>query len=88
MRWGAGTLLVVAAGLLVVWSPGLEAGLVGLTLTYTVNSQLSIYLLTRFTAETEKSIVSVERVAEYQQVQPEGEFQVGITSPLNGTVSQ
>ena len=80
---------MVAAALLVVWSAGgLEAGLVGLTLTYTVNSQLSIYLLTRFTAETEKSIVSVERVAEYQQVQPEGEFQVGITYPLNGTVSQ
>ena len=79
----------MAAALLVVWSAGgLEAGLVGLTLTYTVNSQLSIYLLTRFTAETEKSIVSVERVAEYQQVQPEGEFQVGITYPLNGTVSQ
>jgi len=88
-----GTLLVVAAALLVVWSAGgLEAGLVGLTLTYTVNSQLSIYLLTRFTAETEKSIVSVERVAEYQQVQPEGEFQVADrdpppTWPVHGTVT-
>ena len=56
--------------------------MVGLSLSYTVNCQvlvadvfsskslllqLGIYLLTRFTADMEKSIVSVERIKEYQE---------------------
>ena len=78
-----GTILVVISALILILNrDNLDSGLVGLCLSYTVNCQLSIYLLTRFTADMEKSIVSVERIKEYQETPQEADFhKPGIDPP-------
>ena len=43
-----------------------DPGLVGLSLTYAFTAQLDIFLMTRYFADLEKTIVSVERIREYQ----------------------
>ena len=71
-----GTMLVLISALIIVLNrDNMDSGIAGLCLSYTVNCQLSIYLLTRFTADMEKSIVSVERIKEYQETPQEAAFE-------------
>ena len=77
-----GTILTFVAAIIIVLNrETISSGLVGLSLTYTVSCQLGIYMLTRFTGEMEKSIVSVERIKEYQETPQEAALHLPNTDP-------
>ena len=77
-----GTILTFVAAIIIVLNrETIASGLVGLSLTYTVSCQLGIYMLTRFTGEMEKSIVSVERIKEYQETPQEAALHLPQTDP-------
>jgi hypothetical protein len=59
--------MIVAVALVAVLARDtIEPGAVGLTLSYAIICQLDLFLLVRLTGDIEKSIVSVERIKEYQ----------------------
>jgi len=67
-----GNLLIILTSLItVITRDTIEPGLVGLSLSYALTCQLDIYMLVRFCADMEKSIVSVERIKEYQETPQE-----------------
>ncbi|XP_072883060.1 ATP-binding cassette sub-family C member 2 [Hemitrygon akajei] len=67
-----GNLVVFFAALFAVVSRGnLESGLVGLSISYALNVTQALNWLVRQTSELETNIVSVERVAEYSQLENE-----------------
>ena len=69
---GIGTVLTVVTSLIIILNRDtFSSGVVGLCLSYTVSCQMSIYWLTRVSADVEKAIVSVERIKEYQEVEQE-----------------
>ena len=49
----------------------LYSGAVGLMLSYSLTCHMSVYWLTRVSADLEKAIVSVERIKEYSNVEGE-----------------
>jgi hypothetical protein len=62
-----GMSMIVAVALVAVLARDtIEPGAVGLTLSYAIICQLDLFLLVRLTGDIEKSIVSVERIKEYQ----------------------
>lgn len=67
----ANILIILSSLFAVIFRDSINPGLVGLSLTYALTCQLDIYLITRFVADLEKSIVSVERIKEYQNTPQE-----------------
>ena len=55
-----------------------------MSLTYAFTCQLDIFFLIRFAADLEKSIVSVERIREYQRTPVEAALQTE-NDPREGT---
>ena len=47
------------------------SGVVGLMLSYSLTCHMSVYWLTRVSADLEKAIVSIERIKEYSNVEGE-----------------
>ena len=60
----------------VIFRESADPGLVGLSLTYAFTFQLDVFLFTRNIANIEKSIVSVERIREYQNTPVEAPAQL------------
>jgi len=75
------TLTLVASIIIVLNRETIATGLVGLSLSYTVSCQLGIYMVTRFTGDLEKSIVSVERVKEYEETPQEAALHLPQSDP-------
>jgi len=79
-----GTLLIVVETLIIVLNrDDYSSGVVGLILSYTLTCQMSIYWMTRMSADLEKAIVSVERVKEYQEVDNETDIMTGKSDSLS-----
>ena len=86
-----GNLLIILAALTTVINRDtVDSGLAGLVLTYALTCQIDIYMLVRFTADLEKSIVSVERIKEYQETPQEAatesNFDPDFTWPSQGII--
>ena len=77
----ANVLIILASLLAVIYRDTINPGLVGLSLTYAFTFQLDIFLLTRFIADLEKAIVSVERIKEYQNTPLEAPAEIPGTDP-------
>ncbi|KHJ98857.1 ABC transporter transmembrane region [Oesophagostomum dentatum] len=70
-----GNLIVMFAALFAVLfrdSPGLSAGLVGLSVSYALNITQTLNWAVRMTSELETNIVAVERIKEYTDTPTEG----------------
>ncbi|CAD6185500.1 unnamed protein product [Caenorhabditis auriculariae] len=70
-----GNLIVLSAALFAVLfrdSPGLSAGLVGLSVSYALNITQTLNWAVRMTSELETNIVAVERIQEYTDTPTEG----------------
>jgi ABC-type multidrug transport system fused ATPase/permease subunit len=59
----------------------LTAGIVGLTITYAMQITQSLNWLVRMTSDIETNIVSVERINEYAELQPEAEWEIKERKP-------
>ena len=68
-------LIIVNALITVINRDTIDPGVLGLSLSYVLNMQMDIYVLVRKAADLEKSIVSVERVKEYQETPQEADSQ-------------
>uniref|UniRef100_A0A8R1DMH1 ABC-type glutathione-S-conjugate transporter n=1 Tax=Caenorhabditis japonica TaxID=281687 RepID=A0A8R1DMH1_CAEJA len=70
-----GNLIVLSSAGAAVWfrdSPGLSAGLVGLSVSYALNITQTLNWAVRMTSELETNIVAVERIKEYTVTPIEG----------------
>ena len=63
-------ILLVAALIAVIGRDSLDAGTVGLSLTYASNITMTLSMLIRQTSQIETSMVSVERLMEYDSNMP------------------
>ena len=87
-----GNFIIMFAALFAVLSKGtIDAGLVGLSLSYALNVTGALNMLVRMSSEVETNMVSVERIQEYQEVPQEAPFDVpendpGSEWPENGVV--
>ncbi|XP_077439067.1 ATP-binding cassette sub-family C member 2 [Vanacampus margaritifer] len=73
-----GNLVVFFAALFVVISrDSLDSGLVGLSISYSLNVTQTLNWLVRMTSELETNIVAVERVSEYSIIENEAEWVTG-----------
>ena len=80
-----GAILTVVTSLIFILNrESFNSGVVGLCLTYTVSCQMSIYWLTRVSADVEKAIVSVERIKEYQEVEQETDVTLARAEEVGG----
>ena len=80
-----GAILTVVTSLIFILNrESFNSGVVGLCLTYTVSCQISIYWLTRVSADVEKAIVSVERIKEYQEVEQETDVTLARAEEVGG----
>ncbi|XP_024152521.1 canalicular multispecific organic anion transporter 1 isoform X2 [Oryzias melastigma] len=70
-----GNLVVFFSALFAVISKdSIESGLVGLAISYALNITRNLNLLVRLSSELESSIVAVERITEYTQIENEAEW--------------
>lgn len=79
-----GNLIVFSAAGAAVYfrdSPGLSAGLVGLSVSYALNITQTLNWAVRMTSELETNIVAVERINEYTFTATEGNNSVGLVAP-------
>lgn len=85
-----GAFVVLAASLFAVFSRDtIEAAIVGLSITYALQTSSLMNFFVRITTEVETNIVAVERVEEYSEVQQEAPwktFEVDPEWPNNGVV--
>ncbi|KAF8271622.1 metal resistance protein YCF1 [Lactarius quietus] len=63
---------------------GVDAGLVGLVISYALNTTSSLNWLVRSASEVEQNIVSVERMLQYIELKPEAPYEVPETQPEGG----
>uniref|UniRef100_A0A1I7UPW2 ABC-type glutathione-S-conjugate transporter n=1 Tax=Caenorhabditis tropicalis TaxID=1561998 RepID=A0A1I7UPW2_9PELO len=88
-----GNLIVLSAAGMAVYfrdSPGLSAGLVGLSVSYALNITQTLNWAVRMTSEMETNIVSVERIKEYSVTPTEGNDSIRLASkswPERGEIS-
>ncbi|CAF1923142.1 unnamed protein product [Rotaria magnacalcarata] len=61
----------------------LTAGIVGLTITYAMQISQSLNWLVRMASDIETNIVSVERVNEYAELEPEAPWEIAEKKPPN-----
>ena len=67
-----GMILIIANALITVINRDtVDPGVLGLSLSYVLSIQMDIYFLVRRAADLEKSLVSVERIKEYQETPQE-----------------
>jgi len=79
---GAAIILIssmLAVGALV--TTGVDAGLVGLVISYALNATSSLNWLVRSASEVEQNIVSVERMLQYIELKPEAPYEIPETQP-------
>jgi ATP-binding cassette subfamily C (CFTR/MRP) protein 1 len=70
---------MLAVGALI--TSGVDAGLVGLVISYALNTTSSLNWLVRSASEVEQNIVSVERMLQYIELKPEAPYEVPETHP-------
>ncbi|KAI0255781.1 P-loop containing nucleoside triphosphate hydrolase protein [Lactifluus subvellereus] len=70
---------LLAVGALV--TSGVDAGLVGLVLSYALSTTSSLNWLVRSASEVEQNIVSVERMLQYIELKPEAPYEIPETHP-------
>jgi len=79
---GAMIILIVALlAMAALISTGVDAGLVGLVLSYALNTTSSLNWLVRSASEVEQNIVSVERILHQTEVGPEAPPEIPETKP-------
>ncbi|TFK44584.1 metal resistance protein YCF1 [Crucibulum laeve] len=69
-----GAMIILIVALLAMWAlitTGVDAGLVGLVLSYALNTTSSLNWVVRSASEVEQNIVSVERILHQTKVEPE-----------------
>jgi ATP-binding cassette, subfamily C (CFTR/MRP), member 1 len=74
-----GATIILIASLLSVTAlvtTGVDAGLVGLVLSYALNTTSSLNWVVRSASEVEQNIVSVERILHYIELTPEAPFEI------------
>lgn len=62
---------------------GVDAGLVGLVLSYALNATSSLNWFVRSASEVEQNIVSVERIMHYIELEPEAPAEIPETKPAS-----
>jgi ATP-binding cassette subfamily C (CFTR/MRP) protein 1 len=87
-KWSAlrleliGTLLVVFVALFTIVTRGsVNPGSIGLCLSYALNISSTLQVLTRNLSDIETNLVSVERIAEYQEVVQEAPYRLPENRP-------
>ena len=87
-RWSAvrtemvGTVLVLAVSIFTVATRGsMDPGSIGLCLSYALNISGALQYLTRNISDIETNLVSVERIAEYQEVAQEAPYSLPENCP-------
>ena len=77
-----GNFIIMFSALFAVLSRGtIDPGLVGLSLSYSLNVTGALNMLVRMSSEVETNMVSVERIQEYQEVPQEAPFEVPENDP-------
>ncbi|KAF8317395.1 hypothetical protein DL93DRAFT_2125118 [Clavulina sp. PMI_390] len=71
---------VVSVATLVI-SGKIDSGLVGLVLSYTLNTTQSLNWVIRSASDVEQNIVSVERILQYVELEPEAPAEIPETKP-------
>ncbi|KZP22608.1 P-loop containing nucleoside triphosphate hydrolase protein [Athelia psychrophila] len=80
----AGAAIVLVSALLAITAlitTGVDAGLVGLVLTYALNTTVALTWAARSASEVENNIVSVERILHYVDLKPEAPFELHDANP-------
>ena len=77
-----GNFIIMFSALFAVLSKGsMDPGLVGLSLSYSLNVTGALNMLVRMSSEVETNMVAVERIKEYQQVPQEAPFDAPENDP-------
>lgn len=71
-----GNLIILFAALFGVLNPGLNAGMVGLSISYALQITETLNWLVRMTSEIETDIVAVERIKEYAEIRKEAPWKL------------
>lgn len=77
----ANTLALCTALFAVLMRDRLTAGIAGLTITYAMQITQSLNWLVRMASDIETNIVSVERVHEYAEIEPEAPWEIPERKP-------
>lgn len=64
-----------------LWFGGVDAGLVGMVLSYCLSVSGALNWMVRSASEVEQNIVSVERMIQYANLKPEAEMVIEETEP-------
>ncbi|KAI9464554.1 P-loop containing nucleoside triphosphate hydrolase protein [Lactarius psammicola] len=86
-----GAMIIFISSLLAVgtlMTSGVDAGLVGLVISYALNTTSSLNWLVRSASEVEQNIVSVERMLQYIELKPEAPYEVPEAQPEGGWPSE
>ncbi|KAE9550241.1 hypothetical protein FO519_006539 [Halicephalobus sp. NKZ332] len=81
-----GNMIVLLSALLgVLWrdSPGVTAGLIGLSVAYAFNITQTLNWAVRMTGELETNVVAIERIKEYSETPTEAALETGFKLPKN-----
>ncbi|THH19236.1 hypothetical protein EW146_g1884 [Bondarzewia mesenterica] len=79
---GAAIILVAATlSMIGLITTGVDAGLVGLVLSYALNTTTSLNWVVRSASEVEQNIVSVERIQQYIELEPEAPYELPDSKP-------
>ncbi|KAK0543049.1 hypothetical protein OC846_006298 [Tilletia horrida] len=85
---GIGATTILLASILAVFvkvtSGKMDAGLLGLMMSQTLNTTQALNWLVRSFSEVEQNVVSVERVLSYSDLQPEAPYEIPETKPATG----
>lgn len=79
-----GAMIILVTALLAVSAlitTGVDAGLVGLVLSYALNTTSSLNWVVRSASEVEQNIVSVERILHQTEVEPEAPWEIPAMKP-------
>ncbi|CCA66783.1 probable YCF1-Vacuolar ABC transporter responsible for vacuolar sequestration of glutathione-S-conjugates [Serendipita indica DSM 11827] len=74
-------LVAVLALVKLLWFGGVDAGLVGMVLSYCLSVSGALNWMVRSASEVEQNIVSVERMIQYANLKPEAEMTIEATRP-------
>ena len=76
-----GIFVTLVALFSVIFKGKIDPGLVGLSLSYAVSLSVVVYFLVRDSGDVETTMVSVERIQEYQEVPQEAPFDIPENDP-------